>query len=489
MRFSNWVKFYKGLVLVTIVIFSPEQQLNAQGTQNILTIPAAQLSSDFKGTGNFNAIIFGNFASNSGDVEGRLAVGGNFNVATGGYSVGTAGVGVNAPNNTDNFIVNGVFSNTGGGNWGLRGNMVYNTAPNGTVFPSPISQGTITGGKPNYIVFSGNTLLDRYKALSTSLDGYTNNGSVVFDGYHQYKLTGTSPGLNVFDLTLPASMTSDEINITVPAGSTTIVNILNQTLAIDGGSMVINNSQDANTKVLFNFPNATSVTLKSYKFIGSFLAPKAALNGNGGSINGQAIVGGDFDQKGGFEFHNFDFTGTFDTPLPVNLVQFNAASEKGSVSVSWTTASESNSSHFDIERSANGKSWINIGTVSSYGESVKSKSYSFVDNAPANGENLYRLKMVDRDASFAYSRIISVSLEPASAISIFPNPAYDKIMINSNGDVKQVTLTDITGRKIFQSEQVPSAGIDCRNLSSGIYIVTIARTTGAVEAHKVLVKK
>jgi choice-of-anchor A domain-containing protein len=462
----------------------------AQGTKTILTIPDDYLSADFVGSGNFNAIIFGNFQSNSGDVEGRLAVAGNFNLTTSGYSVGTGGVGVNAPDNTDNLVVNGQFNNAGGGNWGLRGSLVYNTAPAGTVFPSLIAPAvsSIKGAKFDYIRFSDNALLNYYRNLSGTLNGLPNTGTVAFDGYHQYTLTGTSTGLNVFDITLPDNMSSDEIRVDIPAGASAIINVLNTTLSINGGSMKMNGADEANVKVLFNFPNATSVSLAHYKFLGSFLAPKAGLTGNGGSINGQSIIGGHFEQQGGFEFHNFYFAEN-SVALPVTLVKFTATREGGAVSLRWTTTSETNSSHFDIERSANGKLWSRIGTVSAQQESSRAIDYAFTDPSPLAGNNLYRLKMTDLDETFAYSSIQNVNMEGGSAITVFPNPAADRIRVDRNADIRSVTITDLSGRKVYEAQQVTSSGIDTKNWLSGMYVVTMTRMNGAVDSHKVLIRK
>ncbi|WP_229212710.1 choice-of-anchor A family protein [Dyadobacter soli] len=460
----------------------------AQGTKTSLTIPDEFLSSEFVGTGNFNAIIFGNFQSNSGDVEGRLAVAGDFNLTTRGYSVGTGSVGVNAPDTTDNLVVNGQFNNIG--NWGLRGNLVYNTAPSSTVFPSLIAPtvSTIKSGKFDYIRFSDNKLLNYYRTLSGTLDALTNTGTMTFDGYHQYTLTGTSLGLNVFDITLPENMSSDEIRVDIPAGAWAIINVQNQTLSIDGGSMRMNGADKENVRVLFNFPLANSISLKSFKFLGSFLAPKASLSGNGGSINGQSIIGGHFDQQNGFEFHNFYFS---ESPivLPVTLVKFTASAENTAVNLSWTTTSETNSSHFDIERSINGKVWDRIGSVLSHGESNQSLTYSFADPSPARGENLYRLKMVDLDQTFAYSSIQRVKMETGAAIAVFPNPASERILVYNNTNVRSLTISDLSGRKVYQAEKVTSAGVDLTNLTSGMYVVAVTRMNGAIEAQKVLIRK
>ncbi|KAA0990400.1 choice-of-anchor A family protein [Dyadobacter aurulentus] len=483
------LKFYRYALISSITLLWLGQQSVAQGSRTRLTIPDEFLSANFIGNGNFNAIIFGDFQTNSGDVEGRLAVAGNMNINTGGYSVGTGGVGVNAPDFTDNLVVNGQFNNAGGGNWGLRGNLIYNTAPTGNVLPSLLAPGsTITGGVLDHIKFSDNKLLGYYRTLSGLLNTLENTGTVTFDGYHQYVLKGTSDGLNVFNITLPDNMSSDEIRVEIPTGASAIINILNQTLSINGGSMKMNGADEANVRVLFNFPNATAISLAHYKFLGSFLAPKAGLSGNGGSINGQSIIGGHFNQLNGFEFHNFYFSENTIT-LPVSLAKFTASKEGQSVNLNWTTTSETNSSHFDIEHSVNGKSWNRIGTVSSHQESSQSRHYSFTDQSPVDGENLYRLKMVDLDETFAYSNIESIKIKTGSAITLFPNPTADRILVSNSADIKQVTIVDFFGRNVYKAVKITSEGIDCKNLASGMYVVTTTHFDGAMNSQKVLIRK
>ncbi len=493
-------KRYKTALLSSIICVFLLQSAKAQGIQNILTVPSASLATGFKGTGNFNAIIFGDFTSNSGDVEGRLVVGGNFHFKGSGYSVGSAGSGaVNAPDDTDNFIVNGNFNNAGH-NWGIRGNFIYNTATAGISFPSHQS-GSTTSGVTEHVKFANGALLTKYKQLSATLTNNAVTGEVTQPYiWSPILLKGTNSGLNVFELTLPVPFNSGSIHIDIPSGATALINVTNSTVSIDGGSMkmIINGSEDgslgAAPKVLFNFRHATQINLARYAFLGSVLAPNANLEGDGGSINGQAIIGGNFNQLGGFEFHNFSFAGGFDSPLPVTLVAFKAMREGGSVALSWITTAETNSSHFDIERSANGKNWQAIGTVASAGESTISKNYHFTDSSPVKGQNLYRLKMVDFPAdgpgeSFAYSRIQSVTMDGISAIRVYPNPAAETIMLDNLSDVKGVMLTSQSGHQVYRSQSIDATGIDCRNMVSGKYVLTITRNNGSIDAHHVLIQK
>ncbi len=104
-----------------------------------------------------------------------------------------------------------------------------------------------------------------------------------------------------------------------------------------------------------------------------------------------------------------NFTILVENPLPVTLTSFIATKEGQTAQLKWSTTEETNSDRFEIERSQNGKNWDLIGTQKSNGESTSLKNYTFSDVKPLNGENLYRLKMIDRDATYAYSRIQSLT--------------------------------------------------------------------------------
>ncbi|WP_143828706.1 hypothetical protein [Dyadobacter fermentans] len=104
-----------------------------------------------------------------------------------------------------------------------------------------------------------------------------------------------------------------------------------------------------------------------------------------------------FDVKG---FSGF-FVKTQGGALPVELVSFQAVKEGAVVQLHWETASEVNSETFVIMRSADGKKWSEIGSVAAAQTSNSHLQYKFTDAAPLAGENLYKLKMIDADGTFA----------------------------------------------------------------------------------------
>lgn len=168
--------------------------------------------------------------------------------------------------------------------------------------------------------------------------------------------------------------------------------------------------------------------------------------------------------------------------LPVTLTSFDARAVSKEVVLNWSTASESNSSHFSIERSSNGKDYKDIGRVNSHGNSSTPKNYKFTDNAPLSGNSYYRLKMIDRDATFKYSDVRKVSLNGSDLeFSFGPNPVSNEGWIKITGTQKaamQIMITDLMGRTL-KTMNVAKTGndfsqrIDMGGLKAGQYILSI----------------
>ena len=123
----------------------------------------------------------------------------------------------------------------------------------------------------------------------------------------------------------------------------------------------------------------------------------------------------------------YSFATIVATPLPVELVQFTATAEgRSAVRLAWATASEKNSQAFEVERSADGRTFARIGTVAAAGSSSAVRSYELLDARLPTGAALlyYRLKQVDADGTFSYSPVRTVALTGAAAgLALYPNPA------------------------------------------------------------------
>jgi hypothetical protein len=175
-------------------------------------------------------------------------------------------------------------------------------------------------------------------------------------------------------------------------------------------------------------------------------------------------------------------------PLPVRLVDFSAKSVENASHLEWLTAEEENVSHFEIQRSADARTWTalpeNTPAVGQGGH-----RYNAVDASPLAGMNYYRLKMVDFDQTFAYSQIVSVDFAHAggSPVVLFPNPVTDKLFIRAgNRRVSKVLLQSLSGNQLYASTENPQE-VDVRKLASGVHFVTIHYSDGSKSAHKIVI--
>ncbi|MCE7067362.1 FG-GAP-like repeat-containing protein [Dyadobacter sp. CY326] len=159
--------------------------------------------------------------------------------------------------------------------------------------------------------------------------------------------------------------------------------------------------------------------------------------------------------------------------LPVELISFNAKAIERQVDLTWETATEVNSDYFELQRSLDGKDWEQLGLVYSSGDSKHANSYSFIDFKPEIGLNYYRLKMVDRDKTFAYSSIKSVNVE-GKETRVFPNPVLNTLNIDSNVLDTEVVIYDVSGNELIsQKDEKGIKAIDVSKLIPGKYLVKL----------------
>ncbi len=149
--------------------------------------------------------------------------------------------------------------------------------------------------------------------------------------------------------------------------------------------------------------------------------------------------------------------------LPLKMMSYelkmnteNSTSLRGrkiSVENIWTTATEINVSHFNIQRSTNSKDFITIGKVKAYNKNFN--EYSFIDQLITKDQDpktlYYRIESVDFDGKKQYSEIRNVELGIGNnELRIFPNPAKDFVTIECKG-AKELLIIDYLGRIVFQS--------------------------------------
>lgn len=144
--------------------------------------------------------------------------------------------------------------------------------------------------------------------------------------------------------------------------------------------------------------------------------------------------------------------GIANAPLPVSLVSFEASKTMKGNELVWKTSNEINFSHFEVERSVDTKAFSQIGKVLS-SNSKENSGYNYIDES-VFGQLYYRLKLVDLDGSFNYSKIIFVNNDPVNDLvgNFYPNPTIgNEVNINIIATIEsKVTISaiDISGKLI-----------------------------------------
>ncbi len=173
--------------------------------------------------------------------------------------------------------------------------------------------------------------------------------------------------------------------------------------------------------------------------------------------------------------------------LPVTLARFEVSLEGRTTLLNWTTTSEMNSDYFEVQHTIAAGTWEVLGQVRSDGESAALRNYTFSHNTSSDGIHYYRLRMVDKDGSFAYSPLKSVSLE--GGLFAYPNPATDRLTLKNTENIDRLEVLSLTGARVLTSNGIPSDGVDLSRLSPGLYTVRVIRNDGSFVSGKIAVVK
>lgn len=181
-------------------------------------------------------------------------------------------------------------------------------------------------------------------------------------------------------------------------------------------------------------------------------------------------------------------TGTT-TTLPVVLTKFSGERINQHNKLGWITQSETNSSHFEVQRkTALEPNFELAGRVEAAGTSQVSKTYRFdEERTDAVAFWIYRLKMVDRDGSFTYSKEISLANpEVKEELVLSPNPSRGSLMLRYPGSVQgELSIYNLEGVKVIQQQITTGSAIQLNGLK-GIYLVEIRLEDGYTKQEKVL---
>ena len=166
-------------------------------------------------------------------------------------------------------------------------------------------------------------------------------------------------------------------------------------------------------------------------------------------------------------------------PVSITNYELRITNEKQVVN-SWAATNEINVSHYNTQRSTNSKDFETVGTVKAIGSGAN--GYQFTDNNPTNGINYYRLKSVDKDGGFSYSKVVSCEIvDSRYKIVVAPNPSKDIVTIQGS-HITNVQVVDNLGKiiKIASLKDATNPTLSISGLSAGIYHLCVQTTDGKV---------
>ncbi|TAE90385.1 MAG: T9SS C-terminal target domain-containing protein, partial [Bacteroidetes bacterium] len=188
--------------------------------------------------------------------------------------------------------------------------------------------------------------------------------------------------------------------------------------------------------------------------------------------------------------HVFPYMGADEipaSPLPVALLYFSGSYKANGNELNWETANERNASHFDVEYSEDGKQFTQVAQVKARGNASAKSTYQYTHKTLVSDHTTqyYRLKMVDYNQYWEYSRVISLSnhTNAFNKVKIYPNPTHQGVMLQLHAESEQlltIVIRDMAGKIIHQSSTLVYQGLNEMKLSEvewlkpGVYYVQVA---------------
>ncbi len=185
---------------------------------------------------------------------------------------------------------------------------------------------------------------------------------------------------------------------------------------------------------------------------------------------------------------------------PVEFLNITAHQKGSGVSIDWSTSQEFNSNRFEIEKSVDGNNnWAYVGAVRGAGNSSVLRTYNLYDPRPYSGFNFYRIKQIDKDGQFKYSKTVNVKINTSkTGVSVLANPFHNALTIDflsSKDEVIKARLVDITGKQVAIEKWSLTTGSTRKDFSNvgslqtGMYILTVSNASGEILYNNKVIKQ
>ncbi|GEM_PF-3517272 len=205
----------------------------------------------------------------------------------------------------------------------------------------------------------------------------------------------------------------------------------------------------------------------------------------------------DFGGGSGTHFNNasgsnFKMTFTTNSTFPVELTRFDAKALDKSIRLNWETATEHNNQFFEVQRSSDSRNWDILTNIPTHdGNSRTLQSYQYTDPTPAAGTNYYRLRQVDNDGAYEFSKVVQAEINNPRTVIVSPNPAAQTIQIALQADAREsvssIEAFDVSGHLLKTWNWDAADTADLRTLDlSGLPTGTLVFRINGVETQRVI---
>ncbi|MFC4261454.1 pectinesterase family protein [Ferruginibacter yonginensis] len=354
--------------------------------------------------------------------------------------------GTKAFGTTGNFIFNGAAAQTTGALIPANANSItVNNAAGLSLSNNTQLASTLT-------LTNGNLSIGNNNISTASILGANASKFIVTNGVGALKLTNIGSTNTTFPVGISASSytpvllnnsgTVDNFSVNVAAGLPAGINVAPQ--ADSSVNRIWNIAEDvvggSNATITLQWNAAEQNSLFNSNNASVVHSDGTVIDYNGG-FGAVTTVSANVFSRTGTGFNNFSPFGVTSTVnavvLPVTLLSFNAVQKPTVVDLNWNVSNQLNLQHYQIQKSSNGNTFETIGTVNAINNT---QSYHLTDVKPFIGDNYYRLKSVDFNGQFSYSKIVKVTYNAKGFIAVYPNPVQTTLTVNHSIAADDATL-------------------------------------------------
>lgn len=340
-----------------------------------------------------------------------------------------------------NGQIRAVVSNDGTGYWTAGGSNGVRYAAHGAATAKNLSA-TVTNMRSIgiydnklFLAHASGTAVSRVYQIGTSLSTTDSTGATSLPGIQTTATPITSADFYFADLS-DAVPGPDVLYIADEAATGGIVKYsLVADTWVETGKLANTLDGASSYRTLAGEKTANGVVLFGSRTSGTQLFKLYDNGGYNGPITGTPVVIATAETNTGFRGVAF---APQDIVAPLNLVTFSGSNIGGKHNLSWNTANEQNTAHFDVQMSRNTNDFTDIGKVDSR-NTTGTNAYQFGYTPVAKGDFYYRLKMVDRDGSFKFSGIIRLQSNTGASLSAFPNPSRNGMLLITHEEAERGT--------------------------------------------------